>query len=83
MAEPRGERNRLIVEVTDLIRQEMGDRGVSRAQLAARLGVSRAHVTKLLDGETNMTLGTVADVLRALDARLLVEAEPIMDSSKS
>ena len=46
------QRERLEIELTELICSVMEADGISRAQLAKRLGVSRAHVTQLLqDGE--------------------------------
>ncbi len=67
----------LILEVTELICGLMNEQGVSRADLAGRLGKSRAHVTQLLDGRANMTLRTVSDVLTALGASLRATAVPI------
>jgi transcriptional regulator with XRE-family HTH domain len=55
-----------ILEVTELICDIMEDTGVSRSQLAERLGKSRGYVTQLLDGRANMTIRTVADIFTAL-----------------
>lgn len=57
-----------ILEVTELICQLMEEQSVSRAELARRLGKSRAYVTQMLDGSTNLTIRTIADVLFALGA---------------
>jgi transcriptional regulator with XRE-family HTH domain len=42
------------------------DQGVSRAELASRLGTSRAYVTKMLRYGSNLTVHTIADVFTAL-----------------
>ena len=44
----------------------MNDKKVSRSQLAARLDVSKARVTQLLNGAANPTIRTAARYLRAL-----------------
>lgn len=50
----------------------MDEQGVSRAELARRLGTSRAYVTKLLGGNANFTLQTMAKVAMALGAAVHV-----------
>ena len=52
----------------------MIDTGMKRSELAERLGTSRAYVTKLLDGQENMTLKTVVRVAAALDRGVLPRA---------
>lgn len=44
--------------------------GLSRTDLAERLGTSRAYVTKLLDGQENMTLKTLVRVANALEMKV-------------
>jgi transcriptional regulator with XRE-family HTH domain len=55
-----------IYEITELIEKVMKEEGVTRAQLAERLGMTKGWVTQLLDGEANKTIRTVADVLAVL-----------------
>ena len=45
---------------------------VSRAELARRLQTSRAYVTKLLGGNANFTLQTMAKVAMALGGKVHV-----------
>jgi transcriptional regulator with XRE-family HTH domain len=59
-------RRRLCDEASIGIFDLMEAQGVTRAQLADRLSKSRAHITKMLSGEHNFTLGTLADVYGAL-----------------
>ena len=41
-------------------------RGVSRAQLARNMGVSRAYITRILDAPPNLTLQSIAKIALAL-----------------
>ena len=73
----RFQQERSILEVTELISVVMEARGVSRSELATRLGKSRAFVTQLLDGRANMTLRTISDTLGALGCSLHASAAPL------
>ena len=57
---------RVIFETTNMLCDIMLDTGVSRTELAKRLGRTKGYVTQLLDGSANMTLRTVSDVFLAL-----------------
>lgn len=56
----------VVLDLTDQIAVAMQDQGISRAELAERLGVSRAYITKVLGGSTNMTLRTLVRLALAL-----------------
>lgn len=58
----------LVLALGESITSCMEQRHLNRAELARRLGVSKAYVTKLLDGKPNMTLRTLASIAVALDA---------------
>jgi transcriptional regulator with XRE-family HTH domain len=66
------ERERVWMEATENLCRAMESKGVSRSQLAERLGVSRAWVTELLGGTHNVTLGTLSDAFFALGHSLHV-----------
>ncbi len=57
----------LILETTEAICEALEKRQLSKADLASRLGTSKAHVTQLLNGGRNMTLRTFAGIAFALD----------------
>ena len=73
----RFQQERAIYKVTELLEQAMGLSGVSRTQLARRLGKTKAWVTQLLDGEGNKTVRTIADVLAVLGRELRVASAEI------
>ena len=70
------EQERLLVEATEQLSELMEKKRVSRAQLAQRIGKSKAFVTQLLRGNHNMTLRTVADLFGALDHEVCLKSQP-------
>jgi transcriptional regulator with XRE-family HTH domain len=54
----------------------MDGQGVTKAELARRVGKSRAYVTQSLSGDRNMTLSTFAGFADALGADAVLEARP-------
>jgi transcriptional regulator with XRE-family HTH domain len=59
----------LVTRLTNDISWYMRERGLSRADLAARMGVSPGRVSQILSGGENLTLRTLAALSTALDAR--------------
>lgn len=70
------EEERLVLAASEQIGSLMDAVGVSRAELARRLGKSRGFVTQVLGGERNMTLRTLADLAFALDHRMSLSVSP-------
>lgn len=64
------------VEVAEQIYMAMKHQGVSNAELARRLGKSRAYVTKVLQGSTNFTLESLVKIARVLDCQLDLQFSP-------
>ena len=62
---------------TELIATRMAELNITKAELARRLNKSRAWVTQLLSGQTNMTLRTLADVAFALDTEVHLTSHAI------
>ena len=59
----------LVTQLTNEITFHMRERGISRADLAARMGVSPGRVSQILSGGENLTLRTLSALAVALDAR--------------
>ena len=51
------------------------EQGVSRTQLAERLGTSRAYITRILRTDYNLTAETMVKVALALDARVVLSLQ--------
>lgn len=66
-------REAAMVDASELIARALEQAGMSRADLARRLGVSRGEVTARLKGERNITVRTLAETLHVLGVRLVLD----------
>lgn len=76
------ETNRLAVLATTVIERAMKRADLSRSELAASLGLPRSRVTKVLDGETNMTLKTLASFGLACGVRWQFDGVGVSDGRR-
>jgi len=67
----------LVTQVANEINWHMRERGLTRADLAARMGVSPGRVSQILGGGENLTLRTLAALSTALDAHFDLELSPL------
>lgn len=77
------QQERAIYETTELLESTMAELGVTRADLAKRLGKSRGWVTQLLDGEANKTIRTIADAFAVLGREYRSYQRPIRIGTQS
>ena len=63
-------RGSYLFRVTEDILVAMEDLGVTKAELAKRLGKSKPRITQLLSGSSNMTIGTLSDIAVELGLNL-------------
>lgn len=66
------EQERTILQVVELLNEVVEKTGITRAELAKRLGKSRSWVSQVLAGDGNPTLATISDVLFELGRKLFV-----------
>lgn len=66
----------LVLAITEQIAELMEKQGLRRTDLADRLGTSKAYVTQLLDGPSNLTLRTLVKIAGALDVSVDVRLTP-------
>ena len=85
--EQASERNRrllveedLILDVTEAISAVMQEEGISKAQLAKRMGRTKGFITQLLSGGRNLTLRTLAGLADALESRVTITVSKNRDS---
>ncbi|HJT33611.1 MAG TPA: helix-turn-helix transcriptional regulator [Pirellulales bacterium] len=77
------QQERAIFEVTQKLEEAMKKLGVSRAELAARLGKTKGWISQMLDGEANKTVRTVADAFAVLGLAYHSSYGPIQVSNAS
>lgn len=65
-----------ILDFTEELLARMDHLGVSKSELAKRLGKKPSFITKLLRGNNNFTLETMVKVARKLDAEVRVHLQP-------
>ena len=66
----------LVLEISARVHARLQQLGMSQAELARRMGVSRPMITKLLAGDRNFQLKTLLRLGDALDMELKVEFVP-------
>lgn len=69
-------REELIIDVTETLTQALESAGVTRAELARRLGRSPGFVSQVFGGGRNLTLRTIADIAAALSVRPALTLSP-------
>jgi cyanate lyase len=72
----------LIAAAADLIARLMAAQGVTKAELARRLGKSPAWVSQLLGGNANMTVRTLAEVAWTLGAEVRLDSHRTASASR-
>ena len=65
----------LVEDAAELVARRMKEENVSKADLARKLGKSRAWVTQILAGSANMTIRTLAELMFALDSEVSLSAK--------
>lgn len=66
----------LVTESSEVVARLMAEQSLSKADLARKLGKSRAWVTQLLSGKANMTIRTLAELMYALGSEVKLQAQP-------
>ena len=70
---------KILIQLGEDICRFMRDQQISRAEVAERLGVSRAYVTKVLNGNPNLTIKTLLKLSDALGRELAIHFVPKPD----
>lgn len=69
----------LILEITEALIEALESEGISKTDLASRLGKTKGFVSQILTGGRNLTLRTIADVADALGYRIDITCEKIRE----
>jgi antitoxin component HigA of HigAB toxin-antitoxin module len=71
------QQERATYEVTELLEARMKELGVTRGDLAKRLGKTKGWVTELLDGNRDKTIRMIADAFAVLGDEYHSTCRPI------
>ena len=66
----------VILDITEEVCRAMEEKGIGRAELAEKMGVSRAFISKLLNGTPNLTIKTLMKIAIVLDREMSVRMPP-------
>lgn len=77
------EREKLILSATEGIWEIMEARGIKKAEIARRLGKTRANIGQMLSGSRNMTLSSLADLAYACESRVSLHFRPVSSVAQS
>lgn len=64
-----------ILQFTLQLDELMRKQGVSKTELASRIGASQPYVTRLLKGRDNLTIATMVKLARAVGAKMQISLE--------
>jgi DNA-binding Xre family transcriptional regulator len=65
-----------ILSFTESVSKIMQEKGITKTDLATRLGCSAPYVTKIFRGNPNLTLQSLVKIAAAIDCDLKLEIEP-------
>lgn len=71
----------LTFNVTEDILIHMEDHGVSKSDLAGKLGKTKSYISQLLSGSRNITLKTLSDICFALNIKPTINFEETIKTS--
>ena len=71
----------LILDVTERLTQALENAGVTKAELAKRLGKSPGFVSQVFGGGRNLTLRSISDIATALSLRPTLQLSSESESS--
>jgi len=77
IGKPAFETQRLLLRLTERIAARMEERQMRRADLARDMGVDRAMVTRILNGDQNVTIKTLVAMACSLDVRLDIDLQAL------
>ena len=70
---PDFEAEQLILRATELLIDLMERQGITRSELAERIGKTKGYVSQIFSGQRNMTMRTLAEIGYALGYRFEVQ----------
>lgn len=76
-------KSKLFRDIRGLFHRLNKEKGLTQKEIARRLEIDEALVSKRLRGDANLTLNTLCDLARAMDARVDVKVTPLADVQRA
>ena len=73
----------MILDFTEGLHKTMEANGITRSDLARRLSVSPAYITKVLRGNVNFTVDSMVRLIRAAGGEVRVQVVPKSQSKRN
>jgi len=73
----------IILDFTEGLHKTMEANGITRSDLARRLSVSPAYITKVLRGNVNFTVDSMVRLIRAAGGEVRVQVVPKSQSKRN
>lgn len=80
--EARFAEERVVLAATEMVHEALDDAGITKRELAARLGVRPSEVSQRLNGGRNLTLRSLARMMFALGSGVRMEAADFPDPAR-
>ena len=64
---------KLITDIAFQLEDAIAQEGITQTELAQRLGVSKSYVTRILNGQPNMTIRTLVKFANALNRKVSLQ----------
>jgi transcriptional regulator with XRE-family HTH domain len=64
-----------ILQFTMQLHEQMQKQGISKTELASRIGVSQPYVTRILKGRDNLTIATMVKLARAVGLKMQISLD--------
>lgn len=61
-----------ILQFTMRLHEEMQKQGISKTELASRIGASQPYITRILKGRDNLTIATMVKLARAVGLKVQI-----------
>ncbi|HEX6865074.1 MAG TPA: helix-turn-helix transcriptional regulator [Thermoanaerobaculia bacterium] len=64
-----------ILQFTMRLHEQMQKQGISKTELASRIGASQPYITRILKGRDNLTIATMVKLARAVGLKVQISLE--------
>lgn len=61
-----------VLQFTMQLHEQMQKQGISKTELASRIGASQPYITRILKGRDNLTIATMVKLTRAVGLRVQI-----------